>query len=95
MRTKIFAISVRRSVLVVLGFLILLGQAQITLAQWATSGNDISNTNTGNVGVGTTTPGAKLDVAGVTRAQAFNRSTYRFWYILCPTRRTDSSRNVR
>ena len=30
--------------------------------QWATSGNNINNTNTGNVGVGTTTPGAKLAV---------------------------------
>ncbi|HEY9282976.1 MAG TPA: hypothetical protein VIP46_05945 [Pyrinomonadaceae bacterium] len=29
-------------------------------AQWATSGSNISNTNTGNVGVGTATPGEKL-----------------------------------
>jgi hypothetical protein len=33
-------------------------------AQWTTNGNDINNTNSGNVGVGTTTPGAKLHVAG-------------------------------
>lgn len=33
------------------------------LAQW-TNGTDISNTNSGNVGVGTTTPAAKLHVAG-------------------------------
>src|SRR4051812_23857319 len=35
-------------------------------AQWATTGNDVSNTNTGNVGVGTGTsaPAAKLDVRG-------------------------------
>ena len=35
-------------------------------AQWTTSGNDISNTNSGNVGVGTggTAPGYKLNVAG-------------------------------
>jgi hypothetical protein len=32
-------------------------------AQWTTSGTNISNTNTGNVGVGTTNPAAKLDVA--------------------------------
>jgi hypothetical protein len=31
-------------------------------AQWATNGNDINNTNTGNIGVGTTAPVAKLDV---------------------------------
>ncbi|HJP95464.1 MAG TPA: hypothetical protein VJ875_26185 [Pyrinomonadaceae bacterium] len=32
-------------------------------SQWTTNGNDISNTNTGNVGVGTTAPGAKLTVS--------------------------------
>jgi len=31
--------------------------------QWATNGNNINNTNSGNVGVGTTTPGSKLVVA--------------------------------
>ena len=31
-------------------------------AQWATTGGDINNTNAGAVGVGTNTPGAKLDV---------------------------------
>jgi hypothetical protein len=36
--------------------------AQPAGAQWATNGNDINNTNTGNVGVGTTTPGVKLEV---------------------------------
>ena len=33
-------------------------------AQWTTNGNNINNTNSGNVGVGTTTPAQKLDVAG-------------------------------
>jgi hypothetical protein len=35
-------------------------------AQWTTSGNDVSNTNTGNVGIGTGTsaPAARLDVRG-------------------------------
>jgi hypothetical protein len=32
--------------------------------QWTTNGNNINNTNSGNVGVGTTTPAQKLDVAG-------------------------------
>lgn len=36
--------------------------SQRTFAQWATNGNNISNTNTGNVGVGTTTPQTKLDI---------------------------------
>ena len=35
-----------------------------SVAQWATTGNDINNTNTGNVGVGTTTPASKLHVNG-------------------------------
>jgi hypothetical protein len=33
-------------------------------AQWVTNGSNISNTNTGNVGVGTAAPATKLDVRG-------------------------------
>jgi len=36
----------------------------ISYAQWTTSGSNINNTNTGNVGIGTTTPGSKLEVNG-------------------------------
>ncbi|MFA6969217.1 MAG: tail fiber domain-containing protein [Candidatus Paceibacterota bacterium] len=32
--------------------------------QWTTSGNNISNANSGNVGIGTTNPGAKLEISG-------------------------------
>jgi hypothetical protein len=35
---------------------------QTAHGQWTTNGNNINNTNSGNVGVGTTTPGSKLDV---------------------------------
>lgn len=34
----------------------------IAQAQWVTNGNDVNTTNTGNAGVGTTAPVAKLDV---------------------------------
>lgn len=33
-------------------------------AQWATNGNNINNTNTGNVGIGTTSPNQTLTVSG-------------------------------
>lgn len=36
---------------------------QSAQGQWATNGTNINNTNTGNVGVGTTTPAAKVAVA--------------------------------
>lgn len=47
-----------------LALLALLLHAGGARAQWATSGNNISNTNTGNVGVGTAVPAAKLEVVG-------------------------------
>jgi hypothetical protein len=42
---------------------ILFASAQSAHGQWTTSGNNINNTNTGNVGVGTASPAAKLAVA--------------------------------
>ncbi|HKR04753.1 MAG TPA: tail fiber domain-containing protein, partial [Bacteroidia bacterium] len=38
--------------------------SQTTYAQWSVLGNNIYNSNTGNVGIGTTAPGYKLDVSG-------------------------------
>lgn len=35
-----------------------------TSSQWATSGNNINNTNAGNVGIGTATPASRLHVSG-------------------------------
>jgi hypothetical protein len=35
-----------------------------SLAQWTTNGTSIYNTNNGNVGIGTSTPWATLDVVG-------------------------------
>jgi hypothetical protein len=53
-----------------LALTILLGVFGSAQAQWTTSGNNISNTNTGNVGVGTATPSDKLEVRTTTAGQA-------------------------
>src|SRR5215213_2234520 len=50
-----------RNNLIAVALLLLLGCFADTSAQW-TNGNDISNTNSGNVGVGTSTPTALLEV---------------------------------
>ena len=44
--------------------IILFGCAVKAHAQWSTNGNNISNTNSGNVGIGTNTPASNLDVNG-------------------------------
>ena len=44
-------------------------------AQWTTNGNDINNTNTGNVGIGTTTPAGKLDLNGADAAPTSSAAT--------------------
>ena len=41
-----------------------IAQPRSVYGQWTTNGNNINNTNSGNVGVGTTTPAQKLDVNG-------------------------------
>src|SRR5215471_3969924 len=41
-------------------------------AQWTTSGSNIYNSNSGNVGIGTTTPIAKLDVNGMMKIEGSN-----------------------
>jgi hypothetical protein len=45
-----------------LAFAFMLAQPARAQNQWVTNGNNINNINTGNVGVGITTPFAKLDV---------------------------------
>ncbi|HEY9286015.1 MAG TPA: hypothetical protein VIP46_21370 [Pyrinomonadaceae bacterium] len=50
--------------LIALALLMIAAQPREARAQWATSGNNISSTNTGNVGVGTSAPAKRLDVNG-------------------------------
>jgi len=38
-------------------------------AQWTTNGNNISNSNTGNVGIGVTNPSQKLEIAGAIKIE--------------------------
>ena len=52
------------ALVMILTTIILFGCFQKTHAQqWNTNGNDISNTNTGNVGIGTTSPANKLEIS--------------------------------
>ena len=51
--------------LVILSLIVLCGVDRVNAqSQWTTNGNNINNTNSGNVGVGTTTPSFKFDVLG-------------------------------
>jgi hypothetical protein len=47
---------------VLTGLVLVILQSSTIYAQWTTNGNNINNTNTGNVGIGTATPTAKLHV---------------------------------
>ncbi len=46
---------------------------------WAVNGNDISNTNSGDVGIGTNTPGAKLEVKAGAEGQAAPVKAIKIW----------------
>jgi len=48
----------------ILILLAIIGLSNNTFAQWNTSGTNIYNSNSGNVGIGTTNPQTKLDVDG-------------------------------
>jgi Chaperone of endosialidase len=48
-------------------------------AQWATSGTNIYNTNSGNVGIGTTAPGSKLEIIGPGSTNSFLLTSKNNW----------------
>jgi hypothetical protein len=56
--------SLGRIAITVFAGLLLALSAVPAAAQWTTNGNNISNTNSGNVGVGTATPASRLTVVG-------------------------------
>lgn len=64
--------ALRVSLLAAFAMTILLGLPDRTPAQsqWTTNGNNINNTNTGNVGIGTASPTDKLEVVGTKSAIA-------------------------
>ncbi len=63
MQNKIHASSL--STMLAAICLMFMGGTNLVQAQWTTSGNNISNTNSGNVGIGTTNPDQKLGVQGM------------------------------
>jgi hypothetical protein len=70
------------SVVVGLAFIILITNPRTAQAQqWTTNGNNISNTNSGNVGIGTTSPALPLhlvrDSDGLLRLEAVGHGTAR------------------
>ena len=61
--------QLRARILVILAAIMLFAWSESARAQWTTNGNNINNTNTGNVGIGTTSPATLLEVNGVARAK--------------------------
>src|SRR5207237_8559728 len=55
----------------------------VALAQWTTTGNDVYTLNTGNVGVGTSTPLGRLSITGGTLGSG-RTDMFQIW----PTRLT-------
>lgn len=56
------AIVTRVIPMMLFAIVVLVSQSGVVNAQWTTSGNNVTNTNSGNVGVGTSSPISKLHV---------------------------------
>ena len=56
--------AVAGKILITLVIIVLMGGSQNAIAQWTTSGSNISNSNSGNVGVGTASPSSRLTIVG-------------------------------
>ena len=69
-------INVRSTGLRLFALLLLAFLPVSAAAQWTTNGNDINNTNSGNVGVGTSSPSTKLHVAGGVYSTSAIDATY-------------------
>jgi hypothetical protein len=62
-RSNLFAVRI-----ISFALFLLFAAATPAQTQWTTTDSNISNTNSGNVGVGTSNPGVKLDVNGLIRS---------------------------
>jgi hypothetical protein len=62
LKARLASLGLWLSANIFLGVLVLFIASQSVQAQWTTNGNNINNTNTGNVGIGTTAAQAKLEV---------------------------------
>ncbi|HXQ70798.1 MAG TPA: peptidase G2 autoproteolytic cleavage domain-containing protein [Pyrinomonadaceae bacterium] len=78
--------------LITLAVIILCSGGQKAIAQqWSTSSNDIYNSNTGNVGIGTSTPYSRLEIARPGAVTTTN--TYDFTNPLITLRNTSATNN--
>lgn len=60
----------KHQVYVIIVAIMIIPGSGVAAAQWSSSGSDIYNTNSGNVGIGTSSPAAKLTVHGSFRIES-------------------------
>src|SRR6266446_1597073 len=72
------------STLISVAAVILLGSSPNALGQWTTNGNNIYNTNSGNVGIGTTSPVSLLHLGGAAAITFDTPGTNKFRFQTLP-----------